>query len=280
MMRKLWLAIFFVVFHLSPAMAESFLGRNVTITDGRADRSMPAPLVIAMHGFLGTSRNMQRKTILDTIARQYGFIVAYPNGEGRRWNDGRGPDARPDDVAYLTALITALVADNRADPQRIFLTGHSNGGGMAMRMACDRPDLIAGISVVATKLPTAYQCPNGAPVPAIFFHGTEDPIAPHAGRSAGSRLGATLSAQATIDAWSRRNRCNGAGVPRVVDGVDDGTVARILQYRRCAAPLVYVLIDGHGHDWPGQGQRSTRLQGPATREVDAARLSWWFFSGV
>lgn len=277
-MRSYLTAIFLLALTASPTLAETVLGRTVDITDGRSDTTVAAPLVIAMHGFLGTSRNMQRKTTLDAAAMQNGFIVAYANGEGRRWNDGRSAQNSVDDVAYLTGLIDALVASGRADPRRIYLTGHSNGGGMAMRMACDRPDLIAAISVVATKLPSAYQCANGRSVPAIIFHGTQDPIAPHAGRPAGSRLGATLSAQETVDVWARRNRCRGIGATRTVDRAADGTSADIIQYEGCAAPLVYVLIAGHGHGWPNPGQRATRLEGPATQEVDAAQLSWWFFS--
>ncbi|MCF2904845.1 prolyl oligopeptidase family serine peptidase [Octadecabacter sp. CECT 8868] len=279
-MRSVLTALVLVLLSAAPAISEQFLGRTVAISDGRSDTSVAAPVIIAMHGFLGTSRNMQRKTSFDQLARRNGFVVVYPNGEGRRWNDGRSPDNPVDDVGYLSALIGSLVSDGLADPQRVYLTGHSNGGGMAMRMACDRPDLIAAISVVATKLPTAYTCANGAAVPAILFHGTEDPIAPHTGRPEGSRLGATLSAQDSLAVWERRNRCSGAVTTQEIDRANDGTEAHISQYAPCTAPLTYVLIHGHGHDWPGVGQRSTRLQGPATREVDAAQLSWWFFSAL
>lgn len=254
------------------------MGRKVEITDGRSAQSAPAPLVIAMHGFLGTSRSMRKKTQFDAFARQHGFVVAYPNGVRRRWNDGRGTVRTGDDVGYLAALIAALVADGRADPARIFLAGHSNGGGMALRMACDRADLIAGIAVIATKVPAHYRCAGGPSVPAIFFHGTLDPISPHEGRPEGSRLGAALSAERSLALWEARNRCRGVAGTQDVDRHQDGTSARIIQYARCRAPLTHVLIDGHGHDWPGHGRRPTRLQGPATKEVDATRLSWWFFS--
>ncbi len=275
---RLFFPVLVLLFSASIASADTFLGRTVLITDGRADTSAPAPLIIAMHGFLGTSSSMRRKTQFDMLARSNGFSVAYPEGIGRRWNDGRSPDNSVDDVAYLSALISSLVADGRADPERIYLAGHSNGGGMAMRMACDRPDLIAGIAVVATKTPSAYQCREGRPVPAIFFHGTLDPVAPHQGRAADHRLGGTLSAESTLSLWSGRNRCGGAGQSQFIDSRQDGTLAEILQYTGCRAPLTYVLIEGHGHAWPGAGPRLPRLQGPATQEVDAAMLAWWFFS--
>lgn len=151
---------------------------------------------------------------------------------------------------------------------------------MAMRMACDRSDLVKGIAVIATKVPPAYRCKQGAAVPAIFSHGTEDPIAPHAGRPEDSRLGGALSAVATLELWSARNKCRGLGRTRNIDRRNDGTSAEIRLYARCKAPLTYVLINGHGHAWPGAGPRLARLQGPATKEVDAAALSWRFLSNL
>ena len=277
-MRRVWIALTFCLI-ATGTFAETFQGRSVTITDGRTEAGA-APLIVAMHGFLGTDRSMRRKTRFDALARQHGLIVAYPNGIKRRWNDGRNARDKTDDVSFLANLIAALVAEGRADPARVFLAGHSNGGGMAMRMACDRPDLIAGISVAATKSPIAYQCRNGAPVPAIFFHGTADPVAPHDGRPEGHRLGGTLSADDTLALWSRRNKCRKSGRTRTIDRRDDGTRARIIQYTGCRAPLVQVLIEGHGHAWPGAGPRLERLQGPATQEVDATALSWWLFSTI
>jgi len=260
------------------ATADTFMGRTVKITDGRPDSAKPAPLIVALHPFLGTPRSMRKKTRFDALARSNGFLVAYPEGKRRRWNDGRDPGARVDDVAYLSALIDSLVSAGQADPARVFLAGHSNGGGMAMRMACDRPDLIAGIAVAATKISTNYQCPQGRPVPAIFFHGTQDPIAPPNGRPDDHRLGGTLSADTTVVLWSARNGCQRAETTENIDNRDDETSAQIIRYSGCHAPLVNVSITGHGHAWPGAGARLPRLQGPATKEVDAAVLSWRFFS--
>jgi polyhydroxybutyrate depolymerase len=275
-MFRLILISFFVLLSFGPAMAENFMGRKVIITDGRTNAA-PAPLVIAMHGFLGNGANMQKKTRFDALARKHGFVAVYPNGKGRKWNDGRSARNRVDDVGYLSALIGSLVAKGTADPKRVYLTGHSNGGGMAMRMACDRPDLVRAISVVATKSPIEFQCGQGQPVPALFIHGTLDPISPHAGRSGASRLGGALSSAATLDLWQRRNRCNRVAKRQVIDKRNDGTSAEVVSYGGCKAALSYIEITGHGHDWPRAGARATRLQGPATQEIDGAAYSWWFF---
>ncbi len=259
------------------AQSETLFGRKVVITDGRTSSNAPAPLVVAMHGFLGSASNMRRKTRFDAIARREGFLVLYPNGLRRRWNDGRSPANRVDDVGYLSSVVQSLIADGRADPRQIFFTGHSNGGGMAMRMACDRPDLVRGIAVVATKTALNYQCPNGAPVPALFIHGTQDPISPHQGRSGDSRLGGALSSAATFDLWRKRNRCSGNARTSTIDRQDDGTSVEVKQYASCTRPFVSIVINGHGHDWPSRTGKKTRLQGPASKEVEGASVVWRFF---
>ncbi|AKS47093.1 polyhydroxybutyrate depolymerase [Octadecabacter temperatus] len=257
--------------------AEQLFGRDVVITDARHDRGARAPLVIVMHGFLGTPEEIRRSSGFDRVARANGLVVVYPSGLRRRWNDGRSPANETYDVGFLTQLVSSFVSDGRADLSQVYAVGHSNGGGMAMRLACDRPNLLAGIAVVATKVPSAYTCPQGLPVPAIFIHGTLDPIAPHVGRPGGARLGATMSAADGMATWQQRNRCGASRVVQTIDTQNDGTAVQVIDYAGCTAALRYLLIEGHGHGWPRQRARATRLLGPATQELDASSAIWQFF---
>lgn len=250
--------------------AEQFDGRTYQVFDGRSDRSAPAPTVFALHGFLGTGRAMSRSIGLNVVARQHGFVVVYANGLGRRWNDGRDPSAATNDTGYLSGLINHIQAQGLAQADRIYIAGHSNGGGMAMRMACDRPDLIAAIAVVATKVPTNYQCAGGQPVPALFVYGTADRISPHVGRPMGSRLGAALSADQSLELWASRNGCRSVGPGQVIDpDPNDNTRANVYSYRGCSAALWSVIIEGHGHGWPGRND-----------DIRASALLWQFFSSI
>lgn len=70
------------------------------------------------------------------------------------------------------------------------------------------------------------------------------------------------------------------GQSQIIYNHQDGTRAELFQYSVCLAELAYVLIEGHGNAWPGAGPRLQRLLGPATQEVDAAVLAWWFFSNL
>lgn len=249
---------------------------SLSLTDGRIDTA-PAPFLIVLHGFTATGPAMQRRTGFDALARAQGFSVAYPSGPARRWDDKSVPSA---DVATLTQLIETEIAQGRADPARIYLAGHSNGGAMALRMACARPDLFRAIAVVAMNAPRTPHCNNGTPLPALFIHGSADPVVPPEGLPPSRRHGGFLSTQDTLAQWSRRNRCGPPAPVQRFNQTGGDTTADFIRYTKCAAPLLHITLRGHGHEWPGAGPRATWIQGPASRELDAAAAIWRFFASL
>lgn len=272
-MRLLLAAVTALLLAHSPALADNFQGRTLILTDGRSSAD-PAPLIIVLHGFTATAKSMQRKTRFDALARRDGAIVAYPSGRLTRWNDGAITRDGVDDVAYISALIAALVGDGRADPRRVFIAGHSNGGGMALRIACDRPDLIAGISVVSMNAARMMPCAGAIPLPAFFMHGMRDPVVPAEGSAPKGRHGGYLSMAQTLARWAKRNHC--APHPDT-SRPQQSTQTIYAKYRGCAARLYHLIIADHGHEWPGAGRRAPLIQGPATTQIDATDISWQFF---
>lgn len=270
-MRILLAAVTALLLAVFPAHASGPL-----ITDGRTTTD-PAPLVIVLHGFSGTGAAMRRKTSFDAIAKQHGLVAAYPDGPKRRWDD-RSPASA--DVASLTTLITTLTAQGIADPTRIYLAGHSNGGGMALRMACARADLVRAIAVVAMNAPSNLHCDTPQPMPAVFIHGTDDPIVPPEGLAPNGRVPGILSVTQTLDQWSTRNRCTGPARTRVFNQTGGTTTAKFTRYTNCAKPLLHINLTGHGHEWPGAGPRARWIHGPASFELDAARAIWQFFKSL
>ena len=87
-----------------------------------------------------------------------GFLYAFPDGTrdrlgNRFWNASDACcdlfQSGVDDVAYLTAVIDDMSARFHVDAKRIHLVGHSNGGFMSHRYACDRAERVAAFVSLA-----------------------------------------------------------------------------------------------------------------------------------
>jgi polyhydroxybutyrate depolymerase len=120
----------------------------------------PASLVIVLHGKTQHGADMVTRTAWPQVAKREGLAVVFPDGLNHAWADARtkagpalrGPPPGTDDVAFIARLVEKLVADGTADAKRIFVAGISNGGAMAMTMACARADLFAASASVIMNL--------------------------------------------------------------------------------------------------------------------------------
>lgn len=112
------------------------------------------PLVFALHGGGGSGRKMAGFTGFNRLADREGFMVAYPDGVEKHWNDGRdlaryrAQRENIDDVGFIAHLMDTLEKDYPVDPGRIYVTGASNGALMSYRLACELTDRIAAIAPV------------------------------------------------------------------------------------------------------------------------------------
>lgn len=206
------------------------------------------PLVVALHGGLNDAEYVREQSGLDRVADGAGYAVAYPDGFLGTWNAGACCSfarwAGVDDVAFLDALIGALVRDGVADPRRVFLTGFSNGGGMAYRYACERARRVAGIAVVSGAL--AIGCAPEAPVSVLAFHGTLDPSVPYTG---GGNMDADvhfpfIPVQMLMEFWRWAD-----GLPALSWPVPDGPDGCV---GTGPGPVAVALCTEHGggHAWP------------------------------
>ena len=256
--------------------------------DAPADLESPLPLVIMLHGSGGNGMSMAQLSGIHEFAERDGFIVIYPDGFQRQWNDGlrERPISDIDDTAFLLELIDSLIDQGIADPEQVFLVGFSNGGGMAYRLACEAPGYFRGIAAVSAALGLRWQedCLHGeGPLSVLVMHGTEDDVFYfHRGmRDVETLETVTFSPAGAASFWAAYNDC---GINRRItllpdtDPDDDTRVRRTL-YESCenGAQVAFYAVLGGGHSWPGQREPLTR--GPVSRDIDATEVIWDFLTG-
>ena len=117
-----------------------------------------------------------------------------------------------DDVAYLTGVIAEIQAKLSIDPKRIAFVGHSNGGFMSYRMACDRAGLVAAIvSLAGATFADPADCAPSEPVSVAQVHGTADDVIRYEG---GGINGVPYpGAEGTAETWATYDGCGETSKP-------------------------------------------------------------------
>jgi polyhydroxybutyrate depolymerase len=255
------------------------------------------PLVFVLHGSMGDGRLARRSTYyeFDRLADRHGFLAVYPDGFEQHWNDCRA--AAPysantqniDDVAFFSAMIDHFVAEQHANPQRVYATGISNGGQMSYRLALELPERMAAVAAVAASLPddANLDCvKSGRAVAVLVMNGTEDPMNPYAGGPAalhgiwGNR-GTVLSTDATVAYFAElaghRGPAHAVAYPDVA--THDDSRAELRTFRDGPGPEVALIaVEGGGHTFPHPFHRFPRLVGETNADLDGAAEIWRFFA--
>jgi polyhydroxybutyrate depolymerase len=239
------------------------------------------PLIVSLHGFIEWPAHQAQISHWNEVADEDGFIVVYPQGSGfpLRWNsseisqDGETPSK---DVVFIIDLIAELESEYHIDPNRIYVNGLSNGGGMSYLLACELSGRFAAFGGVAGaySLPLE-QCNPGRPMPVIVFHGTEDQIVPYHG-SEETRQGYGLpDIPEWVKAWAVKNGCD---VNASEELPAQGEVSGV-RYGNCegGVEVEFYTIHGGGHTWPGGEGMPEVITGKTTQDIDATRVMWDFF---
>ncbi len=271
-------------------------GRDTVLTFRYGDRSRDylvhvpprgasgAPVVLLLHGRLGTGRRTLEQARAAPAADAAGVVVVAPDGVRRSWADGRGATpadkAGVDDAGYLAAVLDDVTRRLGTDPTRRYALGMSNGGFMAQRLACEHAERIAAIGVVVATVSEALaaRCAPSAPVGVLMMLGTADPLVPFAGGQ--TDRGALLSGEASAAQWRRWNGCPDAVATDTVPTTTTGMRVVRVTARGCrgGVSVTVVRMEGAGHVWPGGGQYLPRaIVGRALPEVDGTRMLFEFF---
>lgn len=155
------------------------------------DKAKKSPLIIALHGLGSTPQQIIRYRGFTDLAEQHGYIVVAPMGyNSGGWYGVRGPTSRnskPENLGELSQKDVMNVLDLvrkefSIDDERIYLMGHSMGGGGTWHLGLEHPDLWAGLAPIA---PAIFRAPDALEkikhIPVILVQGDQDRLVPVAG---------------------------------------------------------------------------------------------------
>ncbi|QCW99628.1 alpha/beta hydrolase [Aggregatimonas sangjinii] len=132
------------------------------------------PLLLFLHGggesgdtLTAIKKNGPPKLIVS--GKEFPFLILAPqNPNKNKWWNTRA----------VSQLLDSIVANNRVDEKRIYLTGLSRGGGAAWEMAVQYPEKFAAMAVVCGMTPVPYASWINRKMPIWVFHGEEDESIP------------------------------------------------------------------------------------------------------
>ena len=271
--------------------------RHYYLHNTEAAAATPAPLVLSLHGFRRKERALLARedpsgstwASLDRVADRERFIVAYPHAWLGKWSLFEGlentalDDGRTvDDVGFIARIIARLVDEGLADPERVYLSGFSDGAIMSYRLLCTAEAPFAAAAPVGGTMfqPHRDTCAATAPTPIMVIAGTDDRILPYDGWL--FPTGRELSIPETMEHFRLLHGCTGQKSDPLYDRHPDDD-SRVLEvtWTGCATPNAVKLIrvEGGGHNWPSHEPLPEAWRGWSgthNRDVESAEEIWAF----
>lgn len=214
----LWLVLGLGLAGTGASAADTLVRREWTVDGVKREGLLHVPaqvpaggaaLVFVFHGHGGSMQQAARSQPVHELWPE--AIVVYLQGlptagqltdpQGRKpgWQ-ARPGDQGDRDLKFFDAVLGSLRADYRVDGKRIYVTGHSNGGGFTYLLWATRGAVFAAFGPSAAVAGRDY--PRLAPAPVIHIAGEHDPLVKFSWQ------------QAMIDSLLRTNQCDPTGRPQ------------------------------------------------------------------
>lgn len=239
----------------------------------------PTPLVVMFHGY-GASGDIEEAYFdITATSNEHTFLYAYGDGTldttgSRFWNATNGCcdlyDIPVDDVQYFDAIVQDVESKYTVDPKRIFVIGHSNGGFMSHRLACDRSSTVAAIlSLAGAQWEDTTNCKPAEHVAVAEVHGNADTTIPYDGGA--TTEGPFPAAPTTVADWAQFNGCTGTLAPTGQTYTIDTTL-----------PPNQTIVSAYGGCPTGIDVQLWTIQGgmhvPSLNRPEWGELVWGFLS--
>ncbi len=197
-------------------------------------RQQKVPLVIGLYGATGCPQCMEGLTKFEGVAREHGFVVAYPG------SNTDPPWHSTGDIGYFRALIDGVTKSQNIDPKRVYVAGFSAGGRETYYAACKLSSKIAAIAVVSAVM-RQYPCPLSHPISELTIGGSTEPLA--FGNARLPSLAQVAAHWRSLDGCSAQTTLHKSQVANVTQ--------RTWGPCRGGTVVAYYLVQGGTHNWPG-----------------------------
>lgn len=170
----------------SPARPHAMGNSTVMLQSGGTNRSYllhippgydgtkPLPLVFDVHGYTSFASEQLMRSKWDKMADKEAFVLIDPEGVNKSWNAGSCCGGNnQDDVKYFRDVVAKATAELCIDKKRVYVSGHSNGGAMTYRLACEAADIFAAAAPVCGWM-TINNCNPARPIPMLEIRGLND----------------------------------------------------------------------------------------------------------
>lgn len=200
----------------------------------------PAPLVLVFHGHGGTMANMAVRGFQEQWPEA---IFVFPQGlatvtlrdpQGGRagWQNRQGANGDRD-LRFVDAILTTMATRYRVDADRVYATGHSNGGGFTYLLWATRAERFAAVAPSSAAAAALLGVPRPKPLPILHLAGQDDEIVPFANQQLSMRLVRQV------------NGCLGEGRPWATEGSLIGTL-----YGSSSGADTVTVVHPGGHQMP------------------------------
>ncbi|MFO0814970.1 MAG: prolyl oligopeptidase family serine peptidase [Gemmatales bacterium] len=194
------------------------------------------PVIFDFHGHGGSARNAARAHHLHEAWPE--AIVVYmqglktpgrltdPEGKKTGWQAGPG-DQKDRDLHFFDAVLASMKKEYPVDENRIYATGHSNGGAFTYLLWARRGDIFAAFAPVAASAGIYFT--DAKPKPVFHAASEKDPLVTFAMQTR------------TLDRVKKLNGCKEQGEP---------WAKGCLQYPSKNGNPVVIYLHDEGHKYP------------------------------
>ncbi len=265
----------------------------------------PYPLIFELHGggvyiedMTGESGFKTPYKLWMSKADSEKFIVIFPEGLNGTygkptWNDCRANaivSSTANDVNFISKLIDKISASYNINVNRIYASGTSNGGIMALRLAVELSDKIAAVAATVSAMADSSECGQPInPISVLFMNGTDDNNLPYNGGTIGNppnpNHGTVFSTETSVNIWTTFNQTDTITIVTNfpdLDPNDGGTVSRyIYSNGNEGTEVILYKVLGGGHSAPSILEQYSSLFeqsfGRQNHDIEMTTEVWNFF---